>query len=137
MLFHDLTHETVKVRYLDAKMHPVIFNNGGIAIAHQHMVLIQVAVAQVDGLSGAVISAAGTALLSFGGDFPYFRCFQGIIFKGWIIFLRPQPFDSLHGFLGLLVKHIVVSNDTQLKIGLFTLSPDIVAGTLHFLVMAL
>ena len=101
------------------------------------MVLVQVSVTQIYGLSGLVIRAAGTGLPAFARDSPYFRCFQGVISKTWIRFLRPQSLDSLHSLLGLLVKHIIVPNDAKLEIGFLAFSPDIVAGTLHFLVMAL
>ena len=82
MLFHDLAHETVQVRYLYSKMHPVVLDDGCVIASHEHMVLIQIPMAQVQGLP-----------VLFDGRLDL-RCLQGIL----VLLVWPQ----LQAFPGII-----------------------------------
>ena len=99
--------------------------------------LVQVTVAQECGFFPCAVRRYGSLhrpLWSPG--VLYLRCLQGIIL-GIHCILRPQAFDPLHRLQGLLIKHVVISNNAELKFGFFPFAADIIACPLHFPVMTL
>ena len=97
MLFHDLAHETVQVRYLYSKMHPVVLDDGCVTASHEHMVLIQVPMTQVQGLP--VLFDGRLDLRCLQGIlillvWPQLQVFPGIILRGALDVYKRQPLKT-------------------------------------------